>query len=257
MRKKKSDIPNKFTGAYYNKDYFQTPKGKKFMRPNGTIDAWSYASPDGESEVFKYILDAWNKMFQPKTMLDIGCGRGTVVAYARDIEIEAFGFDFSEWAVSDEGRYQRCKKEWLKQHDATKTWPYPDNSFDLTVALDLFEHIYHDDIPFVVSELFRVSKKWIFLQIATVNVVDHLGSLGRKAELGYMLKKGEPISIEREGNAVAGHVTVTDRSTWEEWIDHDDWILKRVLVNLFTNYMGNFMNKNWLLNTMLIYEKME
>jgi len=249
-----SDIPKEFTGEYYDRNYFQTPKGKKFKRPNGSIAGWSYASPDGEAPYFKHVVNAWKTIFQPKTMLDVGCGRGTTVAYARDIGIEAKGFDFSPWAISDEGRYPRCKQEWLTVHDATKPWPYLTDSFDLIVALDLYEHIYLDDVPFVIEEMYRVANKWIFLQIATVGT----GSkLGRTHEEGYILKKGAPVPIEREGNAVAGHVTVADKSTWEDWLDHDSWMIRRDIVKWFTSLMGSQMNRNWLLNTMIVLAKME
>lgn len=250
-----SDIPDEFSGEYYNKDYYQTPHGKKFQRTDGSLDGWGYGSPDGECVWFKDVTLAWNKMFQPKNMLDVGCGRGTVVTYARDAGIEAFGFDFSEWAVSDEGRYPRCKKDWVTVHDATKPWPYPDNTFDFLTALDLWEHIYIDDLDFVVSEMFRVANKWIFLQIATVNVVDHLGTFGRKAEPGYILKKGEPVPVEKEGNAVAGHVTVQPENFWLEKFDHEDWMPRPDLVDYFTTLMGSYMNKNWLINTMICLEK--
>jgi len=253
-----SDIPETFTADYYDEHYFRTPKGKKFKRSDGSIEGWSYANPDGESVYFKYVAEAWKKIFQPLTMLEVGCGRGTLVAYTRDLGIDAFGFDFSKWAVSDEGRYPRCKSEWLKCHDATVKWPYPDNSFNLVTALDLYEHIYLTDLPFVISEMYRVANKWIFLQIATVNVYDHLGSIGRPTEKGYILKKGEPIPIEREGNAVAGHVTVQPESPF--WLDHfekDDWMIRRDIVTWFTTLMGRYMNKNWLLNTMIVLEKIE
>lgn len=249
-----SDIPKEFTGEYYDKDYFQTPKGKKFKRPNGSLEGWSYANPNGESPWFRFAVEAWKQMFNPKTMLDVGCGRGTVVAYARDVGIEAFGFDFSKWAVSDEGRYPRCKREWLEVHDATKPWPYPDNSLDFIIALDLYEHIYLDDLEFVIKEMYRVADKWIFLQIATV------GSgleLDRPPEEGYILKKGDPIPIEREGNAVAGHVTVCTPDWWLEKLEHEDWMVRRDMVNWFTSLMGKNMNKNWLLNTMIVLERLE
>jgi ubiquinone/menaquinone biosynthesis C-methylase UbiE len=245
-----SDIPEQFTSEYYDQAYFQTPKGKKFKRPNGTFDAWSYANPDGESLGCVSIVEAWKKMFSPQTLLDIGAGRGTVVTYARDQGIEAEGFDFSEWAVN-EGRYPRCKAEWLKVHDCTKPWPYPSQSFELVTALDLCEHIYVDDIPFLVKEMFRVAKKWVFLEIATVGG----GSGSGLHEDGYILRKGDPIPIEREGNAVAGHVTVQTPQFWEEQFEHENWMLRRDMVNWFISLVPAHIIKNWLLNTVMILEK--
>lgn len=248
-----TSIPeDKFTAEYYNEDYFKTPKGKKFRRADGSIDAWSYANPTGESRGCEQIVKAWKEVFHPETMLDIGCGRGTLVAYARDAGIEAVGFDFSEWAVSDEGRYPRCKREWLRVHDATKPLPYPDKSFDLVVALDLMEHIYMPDIPSLISEIYRVSKKWVFLQIAVAADGGVVGKVDRE----YILERGKTVPIELEGNAVAGHVTVVHSNKWEGWLKNDDWMIRRDMVSWFISLVDAGVIRNWLLNMMVVMERL-
>lgn len=245
-----SDVPEKFTGSYYDERYFKTPKGKKFKRADGSIDAWSYANPTGESTGCEQIVNAWKTVFQPKTMLDIGCGRGTLVAYARKAGIEAVGFDFSEWGVND-GRYVGCKREWVQVHDATKPFPYPDRSFDLVTALDLMEHIYTPDLPFVISEIQRVAKKWVFLQIA----VAADGGIVGKVDREYILEKGKPVPIELEANAVAGHVTVVHSNKWEEWLDHEDWTIRKDMVQWFIGLVPANAIYNWLFNLMLVLER--
>lgn len=240
-----------FGSEYYDDKYFADPIGKRFRRPDGSFDHWGYRNPNGESEAFLPIIEALKTILQPRTLLDAGAGRGTLVAYARQIGIEADGFDYSEWAVN-EGRYPRCKQEWLTRHDATKKWPYPDNSYDLITLLDLPEHIYLDDMPFFLSEIHRVSKKWIFLQIAVAGS----GGLQGTNKEGYILKKGDPIPLELEQYAVAGHVTLVKEQKWEEWLDDDDWIIRRDLVNYFISIVDRSNISNWLQNHMLIYEKM-
>jgi len=180
------------------------------------------------------------------------CGRGTLVAYAREAGIEAYGFDFSEWGIN-EGRYPYCKPEWLTVHDATKPWPYLDNSYDLVVALDLMEHIYLDDLDFVISELYRVTRKWIFLQTAVAGS----GGLQGREEDGYILKKGEPVPIEFEGCAVAGHVTLRKEAWWYEKFEHENWMPRKDMVNWFTSLVDPSNIKNWLLNSMIVLEKIE
>jgi SAM-dependent methyltransferase len=246
-----SDIPKIFTQEYYDEKYFAVPKGKKFKRPDGSIDTWSYANPLGEWLGAKGIAKAWKEIFNPETMLDVGCGRGTFVAYARDMGIKAVGFDYSKWAI--ENRYPRCKQEWLLCHDATKPWPYKDTSFDLLTILDFYEHIYVDDLDLVISEMYRVAKKWVFLEIATVGG----GSGSGIHENGYIFKKGDPIPIEREGNAVAGHVTVCTADWWLEKFDRDEWLPRRDMVNWFSSLVDQAIIQNWLLNSVLILERLE
>jgi SAM-dependent methyltransferase len=233
-----------FTEDWYNREYFADEKGKKFTRANGTVEYWGYRSPTGEVGGGDRIIEAWKTMFHPKTMLDVGAGRGQFVAYAREAGIEAFGFDWSQWAV-DEGRFIRCKPEWLMCHDATKPWPYLDKSFDLVIALDLWEHIYAADLDFVVAEMFRVARKWIFLEIATVDGIK---------EKGYILKKGEPIPIAEDGRTWAGHVTVDTESFWIEKFERDDWLLRRDMVNWFFSLLAPATIPNWLLNTVIVLQ---
>jgi hypothetical protein len=245
-----SEIPKIFTSEWYDYKYFADAVGKSFRRPNGSIEHWGYRNPSGTWEGCRPIAEVWKKIFNPKNMLDVGAGRGQFIAAAREVGIEAEGFDFSEWAVN-EGRVKNCKAEWLRLHDATKPWPYPDRSFDLVTALDFFEHLYVDDIPFVIDEMYRVAKKWIFLQIAVVGG----GSGYARHEKGYILKKGEPIPLEFEANAVAGHVTVVDKSTWEGWLERDGWLARRDMVNYFYALVDPSIVRNWVHNFVAVYER--
>jgi hypothetical protein len=237
-------LPEKeFTQEYYDQAYFADPQGKSFDRGTGTIEHWGYRNPTGEFLGAKDITKAWKTIFNPKNMLGIGCARGVFLAYARDLGIEAEGFDYSKWAVNN--LYSRCKKEWLKVHDATEPWPYTDQSFDLVTALDFYEHIYEPDLPFVISEMYRVARKWIFLQIATVD--------GKK-EKGYILKKGEHIPWE-DGRTWAGHVTVQTENDWYELLEHDGWLPRRDMVNWFCSLADKNIIRNWLLNTIIVLER--
>lgn len=242
-----SYIPKEFDSGYYDQDYFKTPEGKKYRGANGSIHGWSYSNPDGEFLGAGSIAKAWKEVFDPSNLLDVGAGRGTFIAYARDIGIEAEGFDFSEWAIED-GRYPRCKSEWLRFHDATEPWPYEDNSFDLVVALDFYEHIYENDLQFVIGELYRVASKYIFLQIATVDGV---------REVGYILRKGEPVPFWLEGYAVAAHVTVQPESFWYDRLDSENWGLRRDMVNHFCALVDPKIIQNWVLNSIIVFERFE
>jgi len=242
-----SGVPETFDEKYYDRKYFADPEGKEFRRSDGSIEYWGYRSLDGEWEGAGPIARAWKEVFEPLELLDVGAGRGTFVAYARDAGIEAEGFDFSKWAVSDEGRYPRCKADWLRLHDATEPWPYEDESFDLVVALDFFEHIYENELSFVISELFRVAKRYIFLQIATVDGV---------REVGFTLYKEEPVPWD-DGRTWAGHVTVQDEAFWYDRFDHDDWMPRRDMVQHFCSLVDPGIIRNWLLSSMLVFERFD
>jgi len=249
-----TDVPDVFGPEYYDRLYFADPQGKRFRRPNGSVDRWGYRNPTGEWLGCKPIVEAWVKMFSPRNALDVGCGRGTFVAYMRDAGIEAIGFDFSEWAIGP-GRYPRCRPEWLVLHDATKPWPWGDRSFDLVTALDFLEHIYIDDLDFVLRELFRVAGRWVFLQIAIVGG----GSGTGIHEKGYVIRKGERPPLELEANAVAGHVTVMPRQWWEEKLQEvgEAFIFRWDMVEWFKQLVPEQVIANWLKNLIVVMERVD
>lgn len=246
-----SPMPTTFTSEYYDENYFVTPKGKKFRTSPQHLNGWSYANPEGEYLGCKDIVKAWKTIFNPINMLDVGCGRGTFLTYARDIGINAVGFDYSEYAVKYP--YTRCKPEWLKQHDATDPWSYADNSFDFVTILDFFEHVYYDDLPKVIHEMYRVANKWIFIQTAVSG--NGRGSHGGEDKEGYILKKGEQLPIEREKYSVAGHVTLMNEAAWETILDDARWMRRRDMEIWFKTLVPQGAISNWLKNSILILEK--
>lgn len=264
-----SDIPKdgNFTADYYDTSYFVVVNGKKFKMTDGSEGGWSYSNPTGEWLGCGPIVGAWKDLFKldkDSKVLDVGCGRGTFIGYLCELQINAIGFDFSDFAVNNP--YSRCNKERIIKMDATLPWIYGDKSFDLVIVLDLMEHLYLEDIDKVIDEMYRVARKWVFLQIATV---PGGGSGSGIHDIGYMLKRGEKVPIELEGMTVAGHVTV---QTKEFWIDRlmnkvgkgekDGIIEKRKGWKLRDDLVGEFVKKvpadvidNWIKNTMIILEK--
>ncbi len=245
--KNKSDVPKTFSGKYYNKDYFQTPEGKKYQGSDGEIHGWSYSNETGDWDGAFHITKAWQTVFECQNLLDVGAGRGTFIAYARHHGINAIGFDYSPWAV-EEGRFAKCEKEWLIEHDATKIWPYIENRFDLVVALDFYEHIYEEDLARVIPEMFRVAENYIFLEIATVD---------GKNQTGYVLQKDEPVPEALEGMVVAGHVNVRTEAWWMERLEHDDWIRRRDMENHFISLCPPAVLTNWIQNSIIILERFD
>jgi len=237
-----------FGPEYYDRDYYAGRK--RFRMADGTVREWGYDNETGEFLGARQIAEAWKTIFNPRKALDCGAGRGTFVAYMRDAGIEACGFDYSEWAIGNP--YPRCRPEWLILHDATKPWPWPDGSFDLVVCLDTLEHIYEEDLDAVLSEMYRVAGKWIFLQIATVDGV---------REHGFILRRGEPIPLDRDPRTWAGHVLVTTEGWWYERLERcdigEEWLPRRDMVNWFYGLVDPEVVHNWMLNTVIVLERIE
>ena len=126
-------------------------------------------------------INAFNKelcsICQRKTkiqsILDVGCAKGY---YLKAIyhHLELFedappilqGIDISEWAVKNADSEIR---PFIKVGDI-KNIPHKDQSFDLIICKDTIEHIPEKEIKQAVSELCRVSKKYILISVMTMKV---------------------------------------------------------------------------------------
>ena len=83
-------------------------------------------------------------------ILDVGCGTGANIKMLAQYG-EAEGVDVSDDAL------EFCRKKGLKaQKGLAETLPYADETFELTTALDVVEHL-DDDIA-GLKEMFRVTK---------------------------------------------------------------------------------------------------
>ena len=163
------------------------------------------------------------QLFNPKAILDVGCGCGSFVSVARRMKLDAWGIDFSEWAISHplEGA-----EKWIHVGDV-RDIHWADHSADFVFSTDLLEHIYEDEVDRAISELLRVSSKWVFLQICTP-----VGDEGFK-DGGFSLKRDQPIPIELEVYAVAGHVTVKPYGWWEQKLARKGWRIREDMVSKF------------------------
>ncbi len=84
-------------------------------------------------------------------ILDVGCGTGANIEMLSQYG-EAEGVDVSDDAL------EFCRRKGLKvQKGLAQTLPYEDESFELTTALDVVEHL-DDDIA-GLKEMFRVTKR--------------------------------------------------------------------------------------------------
>lgn len=223
-----------FGSDYYDEEYFVGEKGgKKFVDPNGNENKWSYYNPEGEWLGAEPIMKAIKEILNPSNMLSVGEGRGTFTAYARDAGIDAIGMDFSKWAV--EHPYPRAKG--LVQLGDVRDIQFPDFAFDMVFCSDILEHVYLDDLPKAISEIQRVSNKWIFYNIGA--------SMQNDTKDDMVLQKNKLPKKDRQVTSVAGHVTVKPESWWREKLSNEHWILRDNLVERFRELVPKEALENW------------
>ena len=98
--------------------------------------------------------EALVERFDPKSVLDIGCAKGYLVYAFRELGIEAYGVDMSEYATSQSPPEIR---DYLLNADVDQErLPFSDEMFDLVSATEILEHLTNH--RFLLSEIRRVLK---------------------------------------------------------------------------------------------------
>lgn len=113
---------------------------------------WWFVGRRAILETFlKKVASSLVTRHSPLQILDIGCGTGANLEMLAQFG-KAEGVDVSDDAL------EFCQKKGLKvQKGLAETLPYDDETFDITTALDVIEHL-DDDIA-GLKEMFRVTKK--------------------------------------------------------------------------------------------------
>lgn len=151
-------MPYRIDASFYDREYYKGKKsGYRFLRHESWLGVWFR----NLSYWYKALLI---KLYlNPKTCLDVGCGTGGLVKALRSFGIEAQGIELSKDALE---MVDPSVKDFVKVGDITNI-PHNDNSFDLIVTFDVLEHIEQEKIKKAVSELIRVSNKYILNKIYT------------------------------------------------------------------------------------------
>jgi SAM-dependent methyltransferase len=106
--------------TYYNTgnylDYLY--RGKRYASLANELILW-----------LQYVLG-----YQPRTVLDYGCGVGFLVRELRLLGVEALGYDISSWAVA-------YANETLNLSAVSGDISTLDRRWDAVIALDVFEHM--------------------------------------------------------------------------------------------------------------------
>jgi len=138
---------------YYDEDYFRPGPKSSYARPF----TWEEeeAGQKAVARLLKHALGA-------TTVLDAGCAKGFLCKALLSLGVDAYGCDISAFAVS------HCELEVqgrLKVADIRDGLPYPKDRFDVVCSFSMLEHIEMDRLPYVVSELARVTNHWVYIDI--------------------------------------------------------------------------------------------
>ena len=127
---------------------------------------------DGERKYgyggYKYIEGRWTGVAKElikqyglsnnSKILDVGCGKGYLLFdLKKELNgLQVHGFDISKYAIENS---HREIKDSLFVHDASKTFNFEDNYFDLVISLGTLHNLEIADLKKSIEEIERVGKK--------------------------------------------------------------------------------------------------
>lgn len=99
------------------------------------------------------------EVFQPKRVLDFGCGPGALLYFLWELGVEADGIDFSEYAKRSAPPQVQDRIRVLGVDDAIPT----DQKYDLVICREVLEHLTAVQIQKAVETMSRLSSRFIYV----------------------------------------------------------------------------------------------
>ncbi len=134
-------------------------------------------------------FDVWNK-----PVLDVGCGKGYLCQFLKEYGANIIGLDYSQYSVDN----KVCDRVMLG--DMTDLSQFKDNTFDLVISRENFEHLTLEQCEKAFKEMVRVTNKYIYMTIWLETRPD------AKDDVVYDDFKNDK-----------SHITVCSRKFWENW----------------------------------------
>ena len=140
----------------YSEEYFLTE-----------CDGYTQYTQILEARLAPRLRTVWQfaRLAPGMNVLDIGCGRGEIVALCGMNGISATGLDFSPSAlrlaqhiiaqIEQQGPPEHWQRPHLTLADA-KGIPFPDNTFERIIMSDIVEHLPSSELAMVLEEAHRV-----------------------------------------------------------------------------------------------------
>jgi len=202
---------------FYDAEYFD--KGKGAGDESGYKTYVSYEKDINLARQAKTF-------FNPRISLDVGCARGFVASEQRKLGINAYGSDFSTYAISTADADIR---PFLFVSDCSAL-PLKRDFFDLVTCYETLEHLEGDSCRMAMDELTRITKDFLWISTPCLGYNDLYFPPGWpqgkiKKEFVHLYEKEvdfpdpallEHLALDRNGFPIEGHVTIASFRWWTE-----------------------------------------
>jgi|GEM_PF-2317725 len=196
LRKGQFDVVDYDDSYYYGARVYKA--GQEFRIYHPTRGDW---------HGWDTIRDLVVGTMQPKTLIDVGCGRGWFIKRMHDSGIQAEGVDMSHAAWSDAAPGM---KEFIKVGTLKDVGH---RTYDVLTGFDVMEHIYEEDLHEAIRVMKNAAGRFIVLNICAAP----------DNEDEHAIAKGKPVPEDKEWLAVSGHVNVRHRGWWKQVLEDENW----------------------------------
>jgi SAM-dependent methyltransferase len=135
------------TPEFYDRVYFDGPGKSNYQRYSIDSSPFAFQADAIIALMARHELDG--------PVLDIGCAKGYLVYVLRQRGIEAYGVDWSQYAL--DSAYADARP-YLKRASAAEL-PFPDNHFAVATTFDVLEHLNEENARLALQESARVSDR--------------------------------------------------------------------------------------------------
>ena len=120
---------------------------------------------DGENSLGEYWKDrAANYInhlaISGKKVLEIGCAKGFLVKDLRDVRVDAYGIDISQYAIDN---CEDGMSPYLSVADGRDLSSYSRNEFDVVISLRFLECLTDAELTQFASDCSRITKKQVYV----------------------------------------------------------------------------------------------
>jgi SAM-dependent methyltransferase len=156
-------------------------------------------------ELYQQAFRSEIAALQPRSLCDIGCGAGGLIAHARSLGISGVGIE------PDQTRVAEAKAAGLDVRGGTaEALPFADASFDLVTFENSLHHV--TDIALALREAARVARRaivivdpWFDLSIATQATGDRFERWLKRVDRMSGMVHWDPIAAGEIVTALDGH----------------------------------------------------
>lgn len=216
---------------HYDESYFFPNRygGKRYLEPSGKESEFCFNS--GTIQSWKRILSKLIALIgSPESVLDVGAGLGVWVEALNRNGIFAHGLEFSKCAIEHAGSARNYLTLWNIEEIP---WPLT-QKFYWSTAIDLFEHLFDEDVDRVIAEMKRVSERFIIAKICTAQTPNEVWA-AKKQAYPQVLEQAKMEGFE--WLVASGHINSQTPNYWLKKLEDADWKNKSDLVQIFKQDM--------------------